>query len=660
MDFKTAEKKVAELREKIDMHSRLYYEQDSPSISDEDFDALTRQLKMLETDFPELITPDSYTQRVSGSVSVAFEAVEHPVPLESLQDVFSVEDVYAFDKRVRDAVDDVEYVVEPKIDGLSVSLEYRDGVFVRGATRGNGVVGEDVTHNLNTIADLPKKLCKNIPYLVVRGEVYMPRGVFAKLVLAQEENGEQPFKNPRNAAAGSLRQKDAAVTKTRGLSIFIFNLQLIEGYDFGGTHKASLDFLKQLGLPVIPFYHVAKSADEAVQLIENIGDTRHDNEFDIDGAVVKVNDLAQREVLGSTAKYPRWACAFKYPPEEKKTQLLDVEVNVGRTGVLTPIGVFEPVLLAGSTVSRATLHNQDFIDEKNLGIGDTVMLRKAGDIIPEVVKVVKHSGADIFQMPARCPSCGGEVSRDGDEVALRCTNIACPAQQRRNIIHFASKAAMDIDGMGPALVDQLLESGLVTRIYDIYSMSRDSIAQLPRMGEKSADNVIAAVEKSRQNDLGRLIFGLGIRHIGEKAANQLSEHFLTIEKIMSADVDEIALIEGYGEKMAQSVVDFFAKEQNIEVINKFIEAGVNTKSLASAPDDYRFVGMTFVLTGTLPSLKRSEAAEIIKKFGGKTSSSVSKKTSVVLAGEDAGSKLEKAQNLGVKIVDEKEFLDMIK
>ncbi len=660
MDLETARKRIAELKELIAYHSRLYYDLDQPEIEDDEFDALTRELRELEAAYPELVSPDSYTQKVYGEVSALFTPVRHEVPLASLQDVFSLEELRQFDARVRETVADPVYVVEPKIDGLSVSLVYENGVFVQGATRGDGEVGEDVTANLRTIRTLPARLTHAVPRIIVRGEVYMPKDVFAQLVEEQELNGEKPFKNPRNAAAGSLRQKNPAITKARNLQLFVFNLQLIEGEDIS-SHYQSLNYMQSLGFPVIPFRLKTSSIDEVIAEVERIGSIRTTLPFDIDGAVIKVDNFADREKLGSTAKFPRWAVAYKYPPEEKETTLLGVEVNVGRTGVLTPIGIFTPVTLAGTTVSRATLHNQEFIQNMSLAVGDTVVLRKAGDIIPEVVRVSSHNGGQPYEMPTHCPSCGSPVEQEPDEAALRCNNPTCPAQRVRRIIHFASRDAMDIEGLGPALVEQLVASGLVKTAVDLYRLHREAVAALERMGEKSADNLLAAIAKSKDNDLHRVIYALGIRHIGQKAAKLLADHFGSMDAIITATEQEIAAIEGFGSIMAHSVVSFMNLPESIAFIAALREVGVNmvNKSREAAAASAKLKGLTFVLTGTLPTLKRQEATALIEQHGGKVASSVSSKTSMVLAGEDAGSKLTKAQQLGIPIISEEEFLKML-
>lgn len=657
MNEQEARLRVAELREIIEYHSRRYYDEDAPEIEDDEFDALTRELRQLEEQYPHLITADSYTQRVHGQVSSLFAPVEHEVPLGSLQDVFSEEEIYAFDRRVHETIAAPRYVVEPKIDGLSVAVEYRDGRFYRGATRGNGLLGEDVTANLMQIAEIPKTLTEPVPRLIVRGEVYMSRENFAALVKEQEENGEKTFKNPRNSAAGTLRQKDSSVVAKRNLSIFVFNMQLIEGEEIT-SHAQSLERMKKLGFPVTPFYTVTDSVDAVVEFVREIGRKRQELAFDIDGAVVKVDSFTDRESLGETSKFPKWAVAYKYPPEEKETVLRDVEVNVGRTGVLTPTGVFDPVILAGTTVSRATLHNQNFIDEKALAIGDTVVMRKAGDIIPEVVRVAAHNGGDVYRLPDVCPSCGEPVVREEDEADLRCVNPTCPAQRLRNLIHFTSKDAMDIDGLGPAVLERLVGEDRIVRAVDLYSLTRADVATLDGLGDKSAENLLAAIEKSKENDLYRVIYGLGIRHIGEKAAKLLATRFGTLEAIMNATVEEVASIDGFGRVMAQSVVDYFSLVPSRELVRDLQMAGVNMTARVSRVDD-RFAGITFVLTGTLPTMKRNEAAALIEQYGGKTSGSVSKKTGYVLAGEDAGSKLTKAQELGIPVIDEDTFLKMI-
>ena len=578
--------------------------------------------------------------------------------MESLQDAFSKDELREFSNRVEDTVSNVNYVVEPKIDGLSVSLEYRDGVFLRGSTRGNGDVGEDVSGNLRVIHNIPLKLNKSIPYIEVRGEVYMPKKSFERVVDRQIINGEKPFKNPRNAAAGSLRQKDSSVAASRGLDIFVFNIQQIEGVRLS-SHKESLDFIKELGFNTIPTYKKVDNIEDAIAEIDRIGEARGSLEYDIDGAVIKVDDFSQRDILGSTAKYPKWAIAFKYPPEEKQTKLLDIEIAVGRTGVLTPTAILESVHLAGTTVSRATLHNQDFINEKGIAIGDVVTVRKAGDIIPEVLCVNEHNSNSVFKFPDVCPSCGEKVYKDEDEAAIRCINPECPAQLLRNLIHFCSRDAMDIEGLGPAIIETFVNEGMIAKTYDIYNLDFNKILSLEGFKETSANNIINSVNNSKNNDLSKLIFALGIRHIGAKAGKLLADYFKDIDLVMNASVDDILQIDGFGKIMAESVVEFFSSDSTKELIAKLKEAGVNMKS-TNVVEDTRFSGMTFVLTGTLPTLKRAEASKIIESFGGKTSSSVSKKTTYVLAGEEAGSKLDKANKLGVQVISEEEFKEMIK
>lgn len=652
------EKKIEELRKTLRYHSDRYYNDDAPEIEDYEYDMMMRELKELEEKYPEYDAPDSPTKKVGGVADNSFESVAHSVRMESLQDAFSKDELREFSNRVEDTVSDVNYVVEPKIDGLSVSLEYRDGVFLRGSTRGNGDVGEDVSGNLRVIHNIPLKLNKSIPYIEVRGEVYMPKKSFERVVDRQIINGEKPFKNPRNAAAGSLRQKDSSVAASRGLDIFVFNIQQIEGVELS-SHKESLDFIKELGFNTIPTYKKVDNIEDAIAEIDRIGEARGSLEYDIDGAVIKVDDFSQRDILGSTAKYPKWAIAFKYPPEEKQTKLLDIEIAVGRTGVLTPTAILESVHLAGTTVSRATLHNQDFINEKGIAIGDVVTVRKAGDIIPEVLCVNEHNSNSVFKFPDVCPSCGEKVYRDEDEAAIRCINPECPAQLLRNLIHFCSRDAMDIEGLGPAIIETFVNEGMIAKTYDIYNLDFNKILSLEGFKETSANNIINSVNNSKNNDLSKLIFALGIRHIGAKAGKLLADYFKYIDLVMNASVDDILQIDGFGKIMAESVVEFFSSDSTKELIAKLKEAGVNMKS-TNVVEDTRFSGMTFVLTGTLPTLKRAEASKIIESFGGKTSSSVSKKTTYVLAGEEAGSKLDKANKLGVQIISEEEFKEMIK
>ncbi len=657
-NFSQKQQRAEELRLIINYHNKKYYENDAPEIEDFEYDRLMQELIKIEEEFPELITADSPTHRVGGKADGQFSPVEHTVVMESLQDAFSKEDIRDFDQRVRSVVSDPVYVVEPKIDGLSVSLEYVNGEFVRGSTRGDGRVGEDVTANLRTVRTIPLKINTPLPFLEVRGEVYMSHEVFLDLVEEQELNEEKPFKNPRNAAAGSLRQKNPKVTAKRKLDIFVFNIQQIDGHELI-EHKQSIDYIKSLGFNTIPFYNEFNSIEDALGEIERIGNIRGELPFDIDGAVIKVNSFSQRQSLGSTAKFPKWAIAFKYPPEEKETTLIDIEVNVGRTGVLTPTGVFEPTTLAGTSVSRATLHNQDFINELGIQIGDKVIIRKAGDIIPEVLKVTQHNSDSVYTLPEFCPSCGAKTVRDDGEAALRCNNPDCPAQLLRVLIHFCSRDAMDIDGLGEALLEVFTEKELIKSPADIYSIKREEISCIEGLGDKSADNLINAIEKSKQNDLSRLVFALGIRHVGQKAGKLLADRFIDIDSIICASKEDIEQIEGFGSVMAQSVKDYFSQPESIKLIEQLKAAGVNMKSQREIKDE-RFKGMTFVLTGTLSNFKRSEAAEIIESFGGKSASSVSKKTTYVLAGEDAGSKLKKANDLGIEVISEEQFGEMIK
>lgn len=663
MNIQEQQARAEELRRQINYHNDRYYNQDAPEISDYEYDKLLRELEQLEADYPALKTPDSPTQRVGGEASVKFSPVEHLVPMESLHDSFSHEEIMDFDRKVRETAAEPVYIVEPKIDGLSVSAEYRNGVFVRGSTRGDGRVGEDITDNLKTIRSLPMKLNRPLPYLEVRGEVYMSLDSFERLTAQQELREEKPFKNPRNAAAGSLRQKDARITKERSLDIFVFNIQQIEGETLT-SHQQSLDYLQALGFTVLPFYHRCETVEEVLNKIEEIGEQRGELPFQIDGAVIKVDSFAQRTRLGSTAKFPRWAEAYKYPPEEKETVLLDVEINVGRTGVLTPTAIFEPITLAGTTVSRATLHNEDFIREKDICIGDTVLLRKAGEIIPEVVSVVRHQeNAVPFTMPKVCPSCGSPVAYENGEAALRCTNTDCPAQLMRHMIHFVSRDAMDIDGLGEKVLQQLVQNDLIHSPLDLYRLTREDILSLENKKDKSADNLLQAIETSKGNDLYRLLFALGIRHIGQKAAKLLANTFHTLDAVAAAKEEDIAAIEGFGTIMAQSTAAYFALDESRKLVKEVRQLGINTVDLSppvTAAEDSPFFGKTFVITGTLPHYKRTEAAAVIESLGGKVASSVSKKTDYVLAGEEAGSKLTKAQTLGITILDEAVFEEMRK
>lgn len=664
----SVERRVCELRELLEYHSRKYYVEDNPEITDYEYDKLYHELLDLEREHPELITPSSPTQRVGGQAEDAFTKVVHEVKMESLMDVFDTGELYDFDKRVREAIDDhLEYIVEKKIDGLSVSLEYRNGEFVRGSTRGDGITGEDVTQNLRTIRSIPLKL-NSIPglgtilYLEVRGEVFMSKKDFLELNQRQEELEQKLFANPRNAAAGSLRQLDPAITAKRKLDIFVFNIQRAEGITLT-DHAESLRLLKDLGFKTSPGFKVCGSIQEVIEEINAIGESRGSLPFETDGAVVKVNSLSQRELLGSTSKAPRWAVAYKYPPETKLTRLKEIVIQVGRTGALTPNAVLEPVRLAGTTVSRATLHNEDFIAERDIRIGDMVWVRKAGEIIPEVLEVDKSQRPESsvpFRMPRECPVCGAPALREDNEAVTRCSGIECPARLYRSIIHFASRDAMNIEGLGPALIEMLLEKGLIHGIADLYRLHeiRDQLLALERMGEKSVDNLLASIDKSKTNDLSRLLFGLGIRHIGLRAAQLAAEAFGSMNRLLEASVEEIRSIEEFGEVMAQSLAQALSLDQTRHTLALLAQAGVNMTAQVKAAKGDVFKGKTFVLTGTLPTYSRSQASEIIESLGGKVSGSVSKKTDYVLAGSDAGSKLEKAQQLGITIIDEEAFKEM--
>ena len=657
MDLKIAQEKLNNLKQQVAYHSDLYYNQNRTEISDYEYDMLMQEIKKIEAQYPQLITEDSPTQTVQGIANSTFEKVRHDVKMESLLDAFSYDEIRDFDERVREVSKDAKYVVEAKIDGLSMSLEYVDGVFTRGSTRGDGVVGEDVTQNLATIKSIPKKI-KNAPkFLEVRGEVYMPKEVFLNLIKQQEEEGKKLFKNPRNAAAGSVRQKDSKITAERNLDIFIFNIQQISDEYTISSHKESLDLLKKFGFNVSPRYNLFDNIDDVIKEIENIGNLRGQFSFEIDGAVVKVDDFAVRNEMGSTNKYPRWAVAFKYPPEEKSTILREIEVSVGRTGVLTPTAIFDTVQLAGTSVQRAVLHNQDFIDEKQLNIGDEILVRKAGDIIPEVVKVVKKNSDSVFKIPLNCPSCGSEIVKT-DESALRCINPECPQQLTRNIIHFASRGAMNIDGLGESIVYQLAEKNLIQDVGDLYYLTYEQALTLDGFKDKSAKNLINAIEQSKKVNFDKLIFAFGIRNVGEKAATLLAEKFKTLDNLINADIESIIEIDGFGLTGAQSVVEYFKKDTVKIVIEKLVKAGVNTEYTSTHTSDV-LSGKTFVVTGTLPTLSRDEAEKLIADNGGKASSSVSKKTSYVLAGEKAGSKLDKANTLGIPVINEEQFLEMI-
>ncbi len=657
------EKRINELTNELNYHNHKYYVEDSPEISDFEFDKLLVELEQLEEQYPQFKRTDSPTVRVGGEAVKGFNEVRHEVPMLSQQKAFSREEIIDFDRRVKAVVPDAEYVVEQKIDGLSVSLEYVDGIFTRGSTRGNGIVGEDVTENLKTILTIPLKLKDDIPFLEVRGEVFLSRNNFEKINDLLESTGQPLFANPRNAAAGSLRQLDPKIAAKRKLDIFVFNIQQIQGAEIS-THIEGLEFLQKQGFKTILDKKSYSTIDEVYKRIKEIGEERGQLYFDIDGSVIKVNNLSDRELLGNTSKFPRWSIAYKYPAEKQTTVIRDIKVQVGRTGVLTPLAILDTVHIAGSNVSRATLHNLDYIREKDIRVGDTVVIEKAGDIIPAVIEVIKENrngNEPEFKMPEYCLECGALIVREEGEAAYRCTGVSCPAQRMRNIIHFVSRNAMDIEGLGPSIVEQMLEKNLIETAADLYYVNPSDIADMDKMGEKSAQNLINALEKSKSNPLYRLINAFGIRHIGEKAAKILSAQYKTLENLMNANVDELTQIPDIGEKMAMSVVSFFAEEQTKEFIKKLETAGVNcVDDNENSVVDKRFENMTFVLTGTLEKYKRSEAGQIIENYGGKTSSSVSKKTTYVLAGAEAGSKLDKAQSLGVKIISETEFEEMIK
>ena len=659
----SAQKRIEELINLINYHNEKYYNQDSPEIEDFEYDNLMKELIKLEEENPELKRNDSPSNRVGGKPLDKFEQVVHKIPMLSLSNAYSWEDLKDFDSRVREAVgSDVEYVVEFKIDGLSVGLNYNNGIFESGATRGNGIVGENITKNLMTIKNIPLNIDEK-GELTVRGEVYISKKDFEEINKIQEEQDQPLYANPRNLAAGSLRQLDSKLTAKRPLDIFIFNLEDINSKQFK-THSESLEYLKQLGFHISPEFKVFKTMDEIIEYIKYWTEHREDLGFGIDGMVIKVNNLAQREQMGYTAKSPRWAIAYKFPAERKETKLLDIVVEVGRTGTITPTAVLEPIRLAGTTVSRATLHNEDYINEKDIKINDTVLVQKAGDIIPQVVEVIKEkrTGEEMeFKMPEECPVCGEPTVRLEGEAAVKCINISCPAQIRRGIIHFASREAMDIDGLGESIITLLLKQDLIKDISDLYYLKKEQISVLERMGDKSATNLINAINKSKENDLWRFINGLGIKLIGTKAAKILASEFKDLDKLMNATEQELINLEEFGQTMADSVVEFFKEEKNISVIEKLKEAGVNTKLIESDDEDIPkiFEKMKIVLTGTLPTLKRNDAKEMIEKRGGKATSSVSKSTSFVLAGEEAGSKLTKANDLGIKVIDEEKFLQLI-
>ena len=666
MDNTQAKNRIEELRKTLEYHAKKYYDEDKPEISDYEYDMMMNELKSLEKQFPEFVTADSLTQKVGGHVNEAFTEVTHEVPLQSLQDVFSFEEIDEFDTRIRktaeeNGIKDFKYVVETKIDGLSMAVEYVNGKFVRAATRGNGLIGEDVTNNAKTIKTIPMELPEPVN-MIVRGEVFIGAQEFEKLNEEREILGQSLFANARNAAAGSLRQLDSKVTATRPLDMFIFNIQRLTDNTFN-SHYEQLQYLDKLGFNVNPVRVLCSTIDEAIEAIKKIGDDRESLSFGIDGAVVKVDNLDYREELGTTFKTPRWAIAYKYPPEQKETLLKDIVCQVGRTGAITPMAILEPVKVAGSTISKTTLHNEDFVKEKDLMIGDRVIIQKAGDVIPEVVDVVKEKrtgNEKRFEMPKFCPVCGAPTIREDGEAVTRCTGIECSAKALRNIVHFASKEGMDIDGLGYSIIEQLIDRKLVTKISDIYELELEDVASLKKNGKKFAQNLIDAINASKSNDLFKLLTGLGIRHIGAKSAKNLARKYRSMDNLMNASLDELTVQNDIGEVMAKSIYEFFKEEQTIDLINKLKEAGVNMESLEEESNDTRFEGMTFVLTGTLTKYSRTEASDIIEKLGGKTSGSVSKKTTYVLAGEDAGSKLTKAQSLGVEVITEEQFEEMIK
>ena len=664
MDKKQAEKRIKELRKTVEYHAKKYYDEDKPEITDFEYDMMMLELRTLESQYPELITKTSLTQRVGGTVKEGFQKVEHEVPLQSLQDVFNFEEIEAFDERVKKQAEENEiqnpkYVVETKIDGLSAALEYVDGKFVRGATRGNGLVGEDVTENLKTVKTIPQELSEKIN-ITVRGEVFISKKNFEKMNQEREENEEELFANARNAAAGSLRQLDSNITKKRPLDIYIFNVQKIEGKEFN-SHFEELEYLSKLGFNVNPVRIYCDNIEEVKKAINKIGEDRESLTFGIDGAVVKVDDLKLREIMGTTSKVPKWAIAYKYPPERKETILKDIVCQVGRTGVITPMAILEPVKVAGSTISKTTLHNEDFIKEKGLKIGDTVIIQKAGDVIPEIVEAVisKRTGEEKdFEMPRVCPVCGAEAVREEGEAAVRCTGIECPAKLYRNLVHFVSREAMNIDGLGESIIGILLEKKMIANIADIYDLKFEDIASLKKNGKKFAQNLIDSINASKQNDLYRLITALGIRHVGTKAAKILAKRYENMDNLLEATIESLNQVEEIGPIVANSIREFFEQEQTKDLLKRLKEAGINMSRLKEDDRDDRFSGKTFVLTGTLEKYSREEASNLIEKFGGKTSSSVSKKTSYLLAGEDAGSKLTKAQSLGVQIISEEEFNKM--
>ena len=667
MNETEAKQRIEELTKQTSHYAEKYYNDDSPEISDFEYDMLMLELRDLENKYPEFIKKESYTQHVGGNVKSGFSKVEHEVPLLSMQDIFNIEEIDEYVNKIQkqaeeNKIENKNFVVETKIDGLTAALEYKDGIFVRGSTRGNGLVGEDVTENLKTIKNIPQELTEKVT-ITVRGEVFISSKDFEKMNKEREEKKEELFANARNAAAGSLRQLDSKITKKRPLDIYVYNIQKIEGKEIS-SHYEGLKYLEKLGFNINPIKIFCKNAEEVNSAIKEIGEKRDDLTFGIDGAVIKVDDLNFREILGTTAKNPRWQIAYKYPPEQKKTKLIDIVCNVGRTGVITPLAILEPVQVAGSTISKTTLHNEDFIKEKEIKIGDTVVIQKAGDVIPEIVQVIKEdrNGSEKeFKMPQICPVCGAPTIREEGESALRCTGIECPAKLYRNLVHFVSREAMNIDGLGENIIDKLMDKKLITNVADIYNLTFDDIKSLKKNGTKFATNLVNAIENSKQNDLYRLITALGIMHIGGKASKVLAKKFKNIDNLSKASIEELSNIDDIGPIMAKSIVEFFSQSQTKDLIQRLKDAGVNTKAQDEEENiDSRFDGKTFVLTGSLEKFTREEAGNIIEKFGGKVSSSVSKKTSYLIAGEDAGSKLEKARTIGTEILTEDQFLEMIK
>ena len=668
MDKNKAKEEIAKLRKQLEIWSNKYYDEDNPEVSDYEYDMTMNKLKELEKEFPDLITKDSLTQKVGGHVKEGFEKVEHEVPMQSLQDIFSFSELEEFKERVYKSAkenqfkeEEVKFVVETKIDGLSASLEYKEGKFVRGATRGNGLIGEDVTENLKTIKSIPKELSEPIN-IIVRGEVFIGKKEFEKMNEERELNEEKTFANARNAAAGSLRQLDKKIAKQRPLDIYIFNVQKIEGKEFE-SHYEELNYLKKLGFNVNPVLVSCNNIPEAIEAIKKIGDDREELTFGIDGAVIKVDNLKLREKMGTTSKVPRWAIAYKYPPEKKETKLEDIICQVGRTGAITPMAILNPVKVAGSTISKTTLHNEDFIKEKDIRVGDTIVVQKAGDVIPEILEVKKEKRKgteEIFEMPKVCPVCGAPVIREEGEAVSRCIGIECPAKLIRNIIHFVSRDCMNIDGLGDKIIEQLIDKKLISNIADIYFLEFEDIATLKKNGKKFTQNLIDAINNSKNNDLYRLIAALGIRHIGVKAAKTLARKYKTMENLMQASIESLAMTSDIGEISANSLYEFFRQEQTIDLISKLKQAGVNMNAIETEDIDDKFEGKTFVLTGSLEQFSRKEASDLIEKHGGKVSSSVSKKTDYVLAGEEAGSKLTKAQSLGIEIITEEQFKEMMK